>query len=333
MKHFPVTSSVLSAEKLCEFLRVNYSLGEDATCHLLKTFVNDTYLVKDGSTKYVFRVYSFDWRLEIEIAEEVRLVNLLRKNHIAVSYAIADSSGKHIQKLLAPEGERFGVLFSFAEGEKSFNPSVDINFRIGEMMARIHKHTLNLKLKRANYNPETLLIDSFEKFKSYLPVESDDKKFMLTAQQFLLQEFKNADLSKIRQGAVHLDIWADNLHVDADNNITLFDFDFCGNGWLCYDIAFSLLMLFSMEGNEVEYRKKADSLLKGYESITTISNEEKRMISVVAASISFFYLGVQRERFATIFFNVEHLKRFVNFRIKKWMTFNGLNIEVPVQSS
>jgi Ser/Thr protein kinase RdoA (MazF antagonist) len=249
----------------------------------------------------------------------------LRDDNIGVSYAIADSSGNYIRKLQAPEGERMGVLFSFALGEKSFNPSVEANFRIGEMMARIHQRTLNLKLQRIDYNSETLLVKSFEKFKSYLAVDSDEMKFVLGSQQYLLNEFKNADLSKIRRGAVHLDIWADNLHVDADNNITLFDFDFCGNGWLCYDIAFNFIMLFSMESNELEYQKKTESFLKGYESILVISDEEKRMLPAVAASICFFYLGVQRERFASIFFNEEHLKRFVNFRIRKWMVFNGLN--------
>jgi Ser/Thr protein kinase RdoA (MazF antagonist) len=329
MKHFPVTSSVLSAVELGVFLRQNYSLGEKATCDLLKTFVNDTYLIIDDSTKYVFRIYSFGWRTEIEVSEEIRLINVLREDNIGLSYAIADLKGKYIQKLPAPEGERMGVLFSFAVGEKSFNPSVEANFKIGEMMARIHQRTLNLKLQRIDYDAEALVVKSFEKFKSYLVVDSDEIKFMLGAQQYLLNAFESADLSKIRQGAVHLDIWADNLHVDPNNNITLFDFDFCGNGWLCYDIAFNFIMLFSMEGNEVEYRKKVESFLKGYESILVISDEEKRMLPAAAASICFYYLGVQRERFASVFFNEEHLKRFVNFRIKKWMVFNGLNMQSP----
>lgn len=325
INHFPVTSSVLSAERLGEFLRDRYSFGKDTTCHLLKTFVNDTYLVREGSAKYIFRVYSFNWRSEIEVKEEVRLINILHKNNIAVSFAIADSCGQCIQKLGAPEGERYGVLFSFAEGVKNFNAPLEATFRIGEMMARIHYHTLNLKLERADYTSQTLLVDSFEKFRSYLPIESAEMKFMLETQQFLLDEFKNVDKSKIRKGIIHLDIWADNLHIDTHNNITLFDFDFCGNGWLCLDIAFSLLMLFTMEGNEAEYRKKAERFLMGYESVTPISDEEKRLIPMAAASVCFFYLGAQRERFATVFFNEEHLKRFVNFRIKKWMIFNGLN--------
>ncbi|MEO7988506.1 MAG: phosphotransferase [Chryseolinea sp.] len=326
MKHFPVTSSVLAAENLARLVGNNYSLGKDVTCRLLKTFVNDTYLVIDNSVKYIFRVYSFSWRSEIEIAEELRLINLLHKNNIGVSYPISDVSGKYIQELAAPEGNRFGVLFSFAVGEKSFNPSIEVNFRIGEMMAKIHQQTLNLELQRVNYNSKVLLIDSFDKFKSYLADDSDEMKFMLTSQQFLVNAFKNADVSQIRQGAVHLDIWADNLHVDANNGITFFDFDFCGNGWLCYDIAFNLLMLHGMETNEIEYKKKSEFFLKGYESITIISDEEKRMLPVIGASLYFFYLGIQRERFATVFFNEEHLRRYINFRIKKWMTFNDLNI-------
>src|SRR6187431_563563 len=132
MKHFPVTSSVLSAVELTVFLKEKYSLSQKTSCHLLKTFVNDTYLIADGSTKYVFRIYSFGWRTEVEITEEIRLINLLREDNIGLSYPIADSKGDYIQKLSAPEGERIGVLFSFAVGQKNFSPSVEANFKIGE---------------------------------------------------------------------------------------------------------------------------------------------------------------------------------------------------------
>ncbi len=324
MNSFSVTSSILSAQELGRLISNRYSLT-DNTCQLIKTFVNDTYLVTQESVKYIFRVYSFGWRSEIEVAEEIRLIDLLRHHHIKVSYAIADEDGRYIQKLEAPEGIRFGVLFSFAVGDKSFNPPAEVNFKIGEMMAKIHLKTIQMKLERVNYDSQILLIDSFEKFKSYLPKESDEMNFMVATQKFLANEFANADLSKIRQGAVHFDIWADNLHVDNHNNITLFDFDFCGNGWLCYDIAFYLLMLFTSEGNEIEYRKRVESFMNGYESIIKMNAEEKRLLPAIAVSLCYFYLGVQRERFATIFFNEEHLKRYVNFRIKKWMTFHSLN--------
>jgi Ser/Thr protein kinase RdoA (MazF antagonist) len=326
MIHFPVTSSVLSASHLGNFLCDNYTLSANTTCRLVKTFVNDTYVVTSGSDNYIFRVYSPGWRSEKEISEEIRLITILRAGNIGVSYAIADVSGKYIQTIQAPEGNRFGVLFSFAAGEKRYNPSAETHRRIGAIMATIHLNTVDVRLERVEYSPQTLLVDSFGKFKSYLPLHSDEMGFMRSAQQLALKEFEAAKTAQLRKGAVHLDIWADNLHIADPMTVTLFDFDFCGNGWLCYDISFYLLMLYGTETNEGEYRKKSESFLEGYESVVRISDEEKRILPIAGAALCFFYLGVQSERFATVFFNEEHLKRYVNLRIKKWLSFNGINL-------
>jgi Ser/Thr protein kinase RdoA (MazF antagonist) len=326
MQHFPVSCSVLSSTHLGGFLRSVYPLGERATCTLIKTFVNDTYLITDGPERFIFRVYTLHWRSEKEIAEEIRLITMLKENDISVSYAIADTTGKYVQKIAAPEGERFGVLFSFAEGEKAYNPAAEIHYKVGEYMARLHRLTIDVRLERADYTAKVLLIESFEKFRSYIPVESDEMALMVSAQQRLLEELKKVDLAGIRQGAVHLDLWADNLHVGAAAHITLFDFDFCGNGWLCYDIAFYLLMLHGVEADAAGYEKKKESFLKGYESVTTISDEERRILPALGTSLCFFYMGIQRERFATVFFNEEHVKRYINFRIKRWMDFTSATV-------
>jgi Ser/Thr protein kinase RdoA (MazF antagonist) len=73
-----------------------------------------------------------------------RLITILRSGNIGVSYAIADVNGKYIQTMQAPEGNRFGVLFSFAAGEKRHNPSAETHFWIGEIMAKIHVNTVHL---------------------------------------------------------------------------------------------------------------------------------------------------------------------------------------------
>lgn len=79
----------------------------------------------------------------------------------------------------------------------------------------------------------------------------------------------------MRYGSVHLDIWFDNLHINDEKEITFFDFDFCGNGYLCFDISYFLFQLHATNLNEEEYQIKAESFVKGYESVTKISDEEK----------------------------------------------------------
>ena len=118
MNHFPVSNSIISEIHLADFLIDTYNFEKNTSCQLIKTWVNDTYLVEVSSEKFIFRIYRLDWRSENEIAEELRLINLLKEKNISISFPILDKKDNFIQSINAPEGKRFGVLFSFADGEK-----------------------------------------------------------------------------------------------------------------------------------------------------------------------------------------------------------------------
>jgi len=327
LKTFPVINSTLSAIHLGEFVREQYNLGDNVTCSLLKTGINDSYLVTTGTEKYVFRVYSLNWRTEKEIAEEIRLLNLLHSNNIPVSYPVPDAYGNYIHQLQAPEGKRFGVLFSFARGEKLLNFPAELHYKAGEIMARMHQLTLGLKLERVNYDAGVILVNSLEHLKKFLPSGTAEMDFMLSTQRYLLSEFVNVKTTELREGAVHLDIWFDNLAIDKEAGITLFDFDFCGNGWLCFDVAYYILQVNSTEKEDTECKLKTEAFLNGYESVTKLSAEEKRMIPILGVSLYFFYLGVQCQRFdnwSNTFLNEVYLTRFINLLVKKYFEKNGL---------
>ena len=157
MSFFPVINSNLSPTHLATFVQEYYALTNNTKCNLLKAGINHTYLVKDDEKKYIFRVYSLNWRTKNEILEEINLLNLLKEHHISISYPITDKNKNYIQSINAPEGKRFGVMFSFAEGEKLLSFSEEGHFQIGVLMARIHQITQNLHLDRIEYTPKILL--------------------------------------------------------------------------------------------------------------------------------------------------------------------------------
>ncbi len=322
MSHFPVTNSNLSAKHLALFLQEKYSLSENTKCQIIRAGINDTYLITDNLEKFIFRVYSFNWRSKIQIEEEIRLLNLLKQANISISYPIKDNENNDIQSLNAPEGERFGVLFSYANGQKQHILSIETHFKIGELMGRFHNITNNLTLERVNYNTQIILKDSLKQIAHFLPLHTAEMAFMQSTQTYLLQEFEKIDTSKMRAGIVHLDIWFDNLNVTEDNKITIFDFDFCGNGWLSFDIAYYILQLHNVEKYEAQdYQPKIDSFLAGYESVNKINEEEKRILPMLGISLYFFYLGVQCQRFdnfSNSFLNENYLKSFINGLIKKY---------------
>lgn len=327
MKQVPVSSSILSATHLNYFLQERYVFIKNSTCRLIKAGINHTYLITGNAEKYVFRVYSLNWRTEKEVLEELRLINHLKNNNISVSYPLPDQDDNYIQVLHAPEGSRYGVLFSYASGEKLFNFPAATHFGIGEMMALIHRNTSNFTLERVNYTPQTLLMLPFQELKQFVSADTAEMNFMTSTLKYLLKEFNKVNPKYIRQGAVHLDIWFDNLNVDTENRITLFDFDFCGNGWLCLDISYYLLQLHVVETDHKEYSLKAEHFLKGYETVTKISSEERRILPMLGTSLYFFYLGVQCQRFenwSNVFINEVYLKRYINFRVKTQYDFYNM---------
>jgi Ser/Thr protein kinase RdoA (MazF antagonist) len=328
MEKIPVTSSTLSADHIGLLIAKKYGLVSHVSCTILKTGINHSYVVEHVKGKFVFRLYSLNWRSDLEINEEIRLLNLLKEIDVSVSFPIKDVNGTYIQYLEAPEGTRQGLLFSFAEGNKQLNLSADLHFKVGETVAKIHQATINLKLERVTYTPEIILEDSFVYLRKFLPADSEEMAWMVSTQQYLLTQINKADITQLRSGTVHLDIWFDNMNITQDGQITIYDFDFCGNGWLCYDIAYYILQLHSTEKDVYQRDLKVEDFLSGYESVTKITDEEKRILPMLGVSLYFFYLGVQCRRYdnwSNVFLNEIYLKRFINLLVRKYFEENIAN--------
>jgi len=326
MKNFPVTSSVLSAKDLGVFAIEKYRLGKDATCTLFRTGINHTYFITDGSTKYALRVYSYNWRTLPEITEEVKLLNLLREHGVSISYPIADTGGNYIQSINAPEGKRYAVLCSFAEGDKIRTTNTDTCYTIGSLMASMHTVTANQKTGRIDYNSESMLELPYKYATEYFDEELPEMKFIKEQAQDISDYF-NQVAPDIPGGIVHLDIWYDNMAVTANNEVTLFDFDFCGNGWLVFDVAYFCKQLFHIEADKELYEIKMQSFLKGYNATRRLTADELQLIPKAAAAIWIFYLGVQCQRFdwSNIFLTENYLKLVHVAKIKAWLEYYKTN--------
>ena len=308
---------------------MSYSLGAKSTCKLFRTGINHLYVITDENSKFVFRVYTLIWRTKTEISEEIRLLMHLQSNGVPIASPIADKEGNFVQTLNAPEGLRYGVLFSFADGKKVPQFGEELSFTIGRTMANMHRITENFSLKRVTYNTQTLLKNSIKISNEFFGSDKEEMLFVNNTAKYLITEFAKVKQVELRTGAIHLDIWFDNMHVNERGEITLFDFDFCGNGWLCLDIAYFMLQLFNTAQSDEVYWNKAEKFIAGYESIHEISKEERRVVPMLAVSIWFFYLGVQCDRFdnwSNVFLTEDYLRRFVAM-IKKWIAYHHLQID------
>ena len=322
MKTFPVIASILSQAELGEFISEKYQLEDHFACTLFRTGVNHTYFLSNANTKYVVRVYCHNWKTKAEIQEELSLLNLLQAHNLSISSPIPDKNGNLIQELVAPEGLRYAVLFTFATGEKMRFMTNATCFAIGSMMARIHTITAAKKINRITYNSDVLLNKAYDKLNLFFSSDLREMKYLKQISSKIAMRFEKTELSENQKGIVHLDIWYDNLSVNNVNEITIFDFDNCGNGALILDIGYFCKQLFFIETDKTEYETKVESFLNGYKTERNLSQEELNLIPEAGASIFVFYLGVQAQRFdwSNIFLTENYLKMFVG-RIKNWLDY------------
>lgn len=326
---FPTINSTLSPNELGKLIRQNYGLSNKTECSIFRLAMNHLYIVHDDENKYVFRVYTHNWRTKLEIEEEVRLLLHLKETDRQVAFPIADKSNQYIQEIEASEGTRYGVLFSYAKGTKTAKFSQQTSFFIGQALAKVHQSTENFELTRMSYNSQNLLDNSILRIKKFFNKDNIEIDFLEKLSAFLRLKIQNIDKPKMRYGGVHLDVWFDNLHIDNEQEITFFDFDFCGNGYLCFDISYFLFQLLATNLNEAEYQEKAEGFLKGYETVTEISNEEKKFLPFACLAIMTYYISVQCDRFeywTNIFLNEDHLKRMVG-NLKRWIAYNKIELE------
>ena len=326
---FPTINSTLSPNELGKLIQQKYDLSGNTECSIFRLAMNHLYIVHDNKMKYVFRVYTCNWRTKLEIEEELRLLLHLKRTDRQVAYPIADKFNKYIQEIEAPEGKRFGVLFSYAKGAKTARFSHQTSFLIAQSLAKVHLSTENFELNRISYKNENLLTIPVLRIKNFFNKNISEIEFLEKLSAFLILKFGSIDKQKTRYGSVHLDVWFDNLHIDDEKEITFFDFDFCGNGYLYFDISYFLFQLLATNLNEEEYQIKAESFLKGYETITEISPEEKKFLPFACLAIMTYYISIQCDRFeywTNIFLNEDHLKRMVG-NLKRWIAYNKIEID------
>lgn len=328
MKIATSISSILSNEFLGNLIDERYDYNSESNCEILRIGINHTYLVINDNGKFVLRVYTKDWKSEKEILGEIEFLLLLKNNEVSVSYPISDKDEKYIQVINAVEGKRFAVLFSFSHGQTIRNPSEKICYGIGREMAKMHEVSIDKRIEREDYILESMLLRAYESLKTKISEESEQLKYVDRSMKIIAKKVNEVNSDQLRKGAIHLDIWSDNLKVNNNNQVELFDFDNCGNGYLFMDIAYTVFLLYKGESNELDFKNKLKSFYNGYESVSMINDEEKHLIPYGALGIWLYYSGIHAERFndfSNLFFNEDFLKAWIGI-VDKWMKFNRIEV-------
>jgi Ser/Thr protein kinase RdoA (MazF antagonist) len=284
---FPVEYSSLSANALLQFTVSSYGLKKDSDIAFLKRGFNDTYLIRAGESRYVLRVYKHGWRKLPDIEGELEWLLLLRAEGIGVSYPLPDQKGHYIQKMEAPEGRRYAVLFSFAEGKALKKLVPEQAFLLGKASAKLHLATKNLQIATAqNYGVSSQFEHTLEVLEPILVHYPSALRYLQELQQSFVNEFTNVH-QYLAKGICHGDLQAENFRITSQNQFIFFDFDFFGKGYLAYDIG--VFMWYDHKNKPPRVR---EAFVKGYETERALSDAEHWAIPWLSTLRAIFQMTV-----------------------------------------
>ncbi|MCA9422877.1 MAG: hypothetical protein KDE50_18640 [Caldilineaceae bacterium] len=115
-----------------------YSLS-DVKCQLLTATMCDVYLITSFQGKNIFYIYRHAQRTREEITAEWHFVAYLFAHNISVAPAILNKDGGLMLEFNVPEGELYGLLTTYVEGEHfRRRASTEAATEIGRSIAQIH---------------------------------------------------------------------------------------------------------------------------------------------------------------------------------------------------
>lgn len=289
--YFPISYSTLSDQALNDYIRMNYNVDQVQNTTYLLRGMNDTYLVTTSAKPYIFRVYRGDRRKEYsEIAFELDLLRHLDQKGVSVSLPIADVRGEYIQTFEAPEGKRFGVLFTFAEGNERGMDNEEISYSFGQSVANIHVQSDSFE---SDYSKTSIDIDflihrSLAIIEANMQHRDDDVQFMKKLGHQLEQSLREIPLEQLDFGICHGDLHGNtNVSFTEDLVMTHYDFDLCGYGWRAYDIAEFRLAREVRLGHDPDHLERLwGAFIEGYRSIRALSEDDLKAVP--------FFVGIRQ---------------------------------------
>ncbi|MFD2288081.1 phosphotransferase enzyme family protein [Pedobacter petrophilus] len=323
---FPAQYSTLSSTALQTYIIKAYGLPVDTTCRLLIKNVSDTYLLENRKNRFIFKIYRDSHRKLEEIKAEVELLNALKAAGNPVSYPVKDLNSQQIQQFNAVEGTRNGVLFTFAEGKVMLDLNEKQLVTLGKATAKLHQTTSAIKLNhpRPAFDFQTTLFDPLETLEPHLKEMPEELNYLKEISDRLVKKFASFDTRLFSMGYCHYDLFPKNFHFDETGNITFFDFDFAGYGYLINDLMSFLNHYFFHQLNNAITKEQAaidfDIFLNAYQQVRKLTTDEIEAIPYLGICFHIFFLKFFYDNFddwSNPFLTPKYTKHRIDL-IRKW---------------
>ncbi|MBE1442851.1 phosphotransferase enzyme family protein [Paenibacillus sp. OAS669] len=290
MVKLAISHSVVSSDALVPFIHDIYNIGDILECRFISNGLNDTYIVITNDNKYILRIYKVNWRSISDIEFEIELLNHLLANGIPVSFPVEKKDGGYHTELKAPEGPRYAVLFTYAEG--GYSNSKESCSLYGEEVAKMHvvMDEFHSGHQRFELDLDHLLTKPLQSIKPLLTHRPEDIEY-LESLSLLLKNRIHGLSSDLSWGVCHGDLHGGNVHFH-DGSLMHFDFDCAGPGWRAYDI--SVFLWAKVRGREKDKFKNElwDLFLEFYQKNKKLSQCELEAVPTFVAIREIWLMGL-----------------------------------------
>lgn len=320
-----VQHSIVSPKALLKTIQRHYPSIAATDCELLALGCNDNFCVTGKRRDYAFRLYRYNWWPEQDVDEELRFLEAMRRQQLNVVKPVRTATKQRYIKLSAAEGTRFGALFEFISGRPllhNFGKRHQNLYKLGDMLGRVHSIADGLKqpIQRWHMNFDNITQPFFDAAPLVLGHRPRDLAYLHKLANRLQEVILAQPEGSLSYGMCHGDLHVGNVMLQPDGELTIYDFDWCGNSWRGYDLATIRWSLPRDNKGEAPWRV----FLRGYQQQRKLSRQERTLMPWFVVLRHFEFLNFQlsmRKHVGSGWLNDNYYDFQINF-LRSWVKQN-----------
>lgn len=264
-----------------EFL-AGYDLGELRELIGIKQGVENTnYFLYTTAGRYVLTLYEKRVKEE-DLPYFLGLMEHLAKEKVPCPPPLRNRQGDPVGRIAG----RAAAITQFLDGKPLTRVTPDECAEVGRALAALHLAGMDFKQRRAN----TLSLDGWEKLLDLCLPRADEVQpglgSLLTAElDYLMQNWPK----DLLQGAIHADLFPDNVFFEGNKLSGIIDFYFACDDLFAYDLAICL-NAWCFENNTAFNITKARALTNGYNQVRPLSEGEVKALAILARGAAVRFL-------------------------------------------
>jgi len=286
----------ISEENLNTFLE-DYNLKEVQSFEGINEGIQNTnYKIKIDTKDFILTIYENINNTD-DLDFFLSLMNYLSSKGIKCPIPIENSKSNYVGEIKSKPA----ALLTFIDGKSTLNIKKDHTFEVGKVLAEMHLNTRDFPLEKIN----DLSVDGWEKLliKNKNKIDKFEKNLYKKIEDKIIIIRKKWP-KDLPSGVIHADLFPDNVLFKDGKVSGLIDFYFSCTDYFTYDLCICINAWCFNYKNEFQI-DLFQNLLKGYQSIRKLEEEEINAIPLLCHASSL---------------------RFLLTRIDNWKNKNDLDI-------